>query len=234
MAKERGRRVTIAGKDGSFGAYVADAKRPDGPAIVVIQEIFGVNQVMRDIADSLAEEGYTAIVPDLFWRIEPGIDITDQTDAEWEKAFSYFKAFNVDSGVEDVAATIAWARREGHGKVGAVGYCLGGLVAYLTATRTDVDASVSYYGVGIDAYLGEASKARKPAMLHIAEEDGFVSKESQAKMKAGLTGANYELHWYAGRDHAFARVGGKHYHADDARKANARTDDFFGKHLRVR
>ena len=103
-----GRRVTIQGKDGSFGAYVADAKKKDGPAIVVIQEIFGVNQVMRDIADSLAEEGYTAVVPDLFWRIEPGIDITDQTDAEWEKAFSYFKAFNVDKGVEDIAATIAW------------------------------------------------------------------------------------------------------------------------------
>lgn len=226
-----GRSVTIQGKDGSFGAYVAEARRPGGPAIVVIQEIFGVNQVMRDITDSLAEEGFTAVCPDLFWRIQPGIDITDQTDAEWEKAFSYFKAFNVDKGVEDIAATIAWTRAQGHPKVGAVGYCLGGLLAFLTASRTDADATVSYYGVGIDNYLGEAGRARKPAMLHVAEEDGFVSKDSQAKMKASLTAPNFELYWYPGRDHAFAREGGKHYHAGDARKANQRTDAFFRKHL---
>ena len=226
-----GRRFTIQGKDGSFGAYVADGKTRGGPAIVVIQEIFGVNQVMRDIADSLAEEGYTAVAPDLFWRIEPGIDITDQTEAEWEKAFSYFKAFNVDKGVEDIAATIAWARAQGHTKVGAVGYCLGGLLAYLTGTRTDIDASVGYYGVGIDNYLGEASRAKAPVLLHIAEEDGFVSKDSQGKLKSGLTAPNYQLFWYPGRDHAFARAGGKHYHAGDARAANDRTLAFFGRTL---
>lgn len=226
-----GRRVTIQGKDGSFGAYVADAKRKDGPAVLVIQEIFGVNKVMRDIADSLAEDGYTAVAPDLFWRIEPGIDITDKTDAEWEKAFSYFKAFNVDKGVEDIASTIAWVRAQGHAKVGAEGYCLGGLLAFLTATRTDIDATVGYYGVGIDTYLGEARKAQKPVLLHIAEEDGFVSKDSQTKMKAGLTNPNYQLHSYPGRDHAFARDGGKHYHPADANKANDRTMKFFEKHL---
>lgn len=226
-----GRNITVAGKDGSFGAYMAVPEKGNGSTIVVIQEIFGVNQVMRDTADWLAGQGYYAVCPDLFWRIEPGIDITDQTDAEWEKAFSYFKAFNVDKGMEDIAATIALSRQHGAGKVGAVGYCLGGLLAYLTATRTDADATVSYYGVGIDNYLGEAAKAKKPALLHIAEEDGFVSKESQAKMKAGLTAPNFELHSYAGRDHAFARVGGKHYHAGDAATANARTLAFFAKHL---
>lgn len=226
-----GRRVTIPGKDGSFGAYVADAKRKNGPAIVIIQEIFGVNKVMRDIADSLAEEGYTAVVPDLFWRIKPGIDITDKTDAEWQKAFSYFKAFNVDKGVEDIASTIAWVRAQGHSRIGAEGYCLGGLLAFLTAARTDIDATVGYYGVGIDNYLGEASRAKNPVLLHIAEEDGFVSKDSQAKMKAGLTNPNYQLYSYPGRDHAFARDGGKHYHAGDAKRANDRTMNFFGKHL---
>lgn len=230
-----GRRVTIQGDDGSFGAYVADGKTPNGgqagPAIVVIQEIFGVNKVMRDIADSLAEEGYTAIVPDLFWRIEPGIDITDQTDAEWEKAFSYFKAFNVDKGVEDIASTLDWARSQGHKHVGAVGYCLGGLLAYLTGTRTTIDAVAGYYGVGIDNYLAEAGKATKPILLHVAEEDGFVSKDSQAKMKSSLTEYNYKLYWYPGRDHAFAREGGKHYHAADAKLANDRTLDHFRKHL---
>ena len=226
-----GRRVTIQGSDGSFGAYVADGKTKGGPAIVVIQEIFGVNKVMRDIADSLAEEGYTAIVPDLFWRIEPGIDITDQTDAEWEKAFSYFKAFSVDKGIEDIAATLDWVRAQGHHKVGAVGYCLGGLLAYLTGTRTTIDAVVGYYGVGIDNYVAEAGKATKPVLLHVAEEDGFVSKDSQAKMKTGLTAGNYQLYWYPGRDHAFAREGGKHYHKSDAKLANDRTLEHFRKHL---
>lgn len=227
-----GKRVTINGKDGTFGAYVAEAKRADAPAIVVIQEIFGVNQVMRDITDSLAEEGYTGICPDLFWRIQPGIDITDKTKAEWDKAFSYFKAFNVDKGVEDVQATINWARAHGHKLVGCEGYCLGGLVAYLTATRTDVDASVGYYGVGIDGYLGEAGKAKRPVLLHIAEEDGFVSKDSQAKMKAALHAPTFTLYSYPGRDHAFARPGGEHYHRADADRANERTMDFFRKNLR--
>ncbi|HVY87993.1 MAG TPA: dienelactone hydrolase family protein [Hyphomonadaceae bacterium] len=227
-----GRRVTIKGKDGSFGAYVADGSTRTGPAIVVIQEIFGVNEVMRNTCDWLAGQGYTAVCPDLFWRIQPGIDITDRTDAEWEKAFSYFKAFNVDKGVEDITSTIAWVRGEGHAKVGAVGYCLGGLMAYLTATRTDADAAVGYYGVGIDNYLAEAPKARKPVLLHIAEEDGFVSKESQAKMKAGLTAPNFQLYSYPGRDHAFARVGGAHYHEGDAGMANQRTLDFFASHLK--
>jgi carboxymethylenebutenolidase len=227
-----GERVTINGKDGSFAAYVAEAKRKDAPAVVVIQEIFGVNKVMRDITDSLAEEGYYAICPDLFWRIQPNIDITDKTKEEWDKAFSYFKAFNVDKGVEDIAAAIAYARAQGHAHVGAEGYCLGGLLAYLTATRTDADASVAYYSVGIDNYLGEASKAKKPVLLHIAEEDGFVSKDSQAKMKAGLTAPNFTLYSYPGRDHAFARDGGEHYHRGDATKANERTMKFFDKHLK--
>jgi len=226
-----GRRITIQGKDGSFGAYLADGKTKGGPAIVVIQEIFGVNKVMRDIADFLADEGYTAVCPDLFWRIEPGIDITDQTDAEWEKAFSCFKAFNVDEGIEDIAATIAWTRAQEHSRVGAVGYCLGGLLAFLTNTRTDADATVSYYGVGIDNYLGEAGRARKPAMLHIAEEDAFVSKDAQARMRAGLSAPAFQLYSYPGRDHAFAREGGKHFDRADALKANQRSMDFFARHL---
>lgn len=229
-----GRRITIQGKDGAFEAYVADPQggSASGPAIVVIQEIFGVNHVMRDTCDWLAAEGYTAVCPDLFWRIEPGIDITDRTEAEWARAFELFKAFNVDTGAQDIAATIAQLRADGHGKVGAVGYCLGGLMAYLTAARTDVDAAVGYYGVGIDAYLGEAAQIKKPLMLHIAEEDGFVSKDSQAKMKAALASPAFALHSYPGRDHAFARLGGQHYHVGDAATANQRTIDFFATNLK--
>ena len=226
--------LTITTPDGDFSAYVARPKAENAPAIVVIQEIFGVNKVMRDIADGLAAQGYVAIVPNLFWRIEPGIDITDQSEAEWKRAFELFNAFDVDAGVSDIAATIAAARKLPgvNGKVGAVGYCLGGLLAFLTATRTDADASVSYYGVGIEKHVGEAEKLTHPLLMHIAEKDQFVPPEAQQVILQALKDhPQIELHTYAGRDHAFARVGGEHYDAADAKTANDRTLAFFKTNL---
>jgi carboxymethylenebutenolidase len=230
-----GERITITTPDGSFEAYLAKPAASPAPAVVVIQEIFGVNQVMRDITDAVAAQGYLAVCPDLFWRIEPGIDITDKSKAEWDKAFQLFNAFDVDAGVRDIQATIDAVRKRPDctGKVGAEGFCLGGLLAFLTATRTDADASVAFYGVGLDARVGEAEKLTHPVMLHIAEEDGFVSKEAQAAIKSGL--ANHpmvEIFSYPGRDHAFARPGGEHYHDADAKLAAGRTLAFFAKHLR--
>jgi len=225
---------TITTPDGSFSAYVARPAKSPSAAVVVIQEIFGVNAVMREITDGLAAQGYLAICPDLFWRIEPGIDITDQSEAEWKRAFELFNAFDVDAGVKDIAATIAAARQDPgcNGKVGSVGFCLGGLLAFLSATRTDVDAAVSYYGVGIDGRVGEADKMTRPLMMHIAEEDGFVSKEAQAKIKAALNGQRLvEIHSYPGLDHAFARRGGQHYDDAGANLAGQRTLDFFRRNL---
>src|SRR5687768_11370490 len=150
-----GERINIETEGGDFSAYVARPTAAKAPAVVVIQEIFGVNKVMRDITDGLASEGYLAICPDLFWRIEPGIDITDKSEAEWKRAFELFNAFDVDQGVKDIQATITKARADAQcsGKVGAVGFCLGGKLAFLTATRTDVDAAVSYYGVGLESLV---------------------------------------------------------------------------------
>lgn len=223
-----GHETTIAGPDGSFMAYQAGS----GPTIVVIQEIFGVNAVMRDICDDLAEKGFTAICPDLFWRIKPGIQLTDQTQEEWAQAFDLFGKFDVDAGVRDIAATIASARRAGADKVGAVGYCLGGFLAYLTACRTDCDASVGYYGVNIQTKLDEAAEISTPLMLHIAGKDEYVPPEAQAQITDALGDhAPVTLHHYPERDHAFARVGGAHYDAQDAASANARTLDFFKTHL---
>jgi len=227
--------LTIRAADGGgFSSYLAVPAKTPAPAILVIQEIFGVNQVMRDICDGLAVQGYLACCPDIFWRIEPGIDITDKTDAEWKRAFELFQAFDVDKGVEDLKATLAALRSHDSstGKVGAVGYCLGGKLAYLMATRSDVDAAVGYYGVGLDALLDEAGAIRKPLLLHVATEDGFVPKEAQAKIKGALQGhPQVTIHEYQGNDHAFAREGGKHYDPEAAELANARSRDFFAKHL---
>ncbi|WP_374469457.1 dienelactone hydrolase family protein [Phenylobacterium sp.] len=229
-----GERITITTDDGSFDAYLAKPATTPAAAVVVIQEIFGVNQVMRDITDGLAGQGYLAICPDLFWRIEPGIDITDQSEAEWKRAFELFNAFDVDAGVQDIQATIDAVRQRPDctGKVGAVGFCLGGLLAFLTATRTDADASVAYYGVGIENRTAEADKLTRPVLLHIAEEDQFVPKEAQAAIRQAL-GAHplVTIHSYPGRDHAFARMGGAHYDEADARAAGERSLAFFKQNL---
>ena len=227
-------RMSITTQAGAFSAYVARPEAAKAPAVVVIQEIFGVNRVMREVCERLAGAGYVAVCPDLFWRLEPDVDITDQSQAEWDKAFDLMTRFDVDQGVEDIRAAIDQIRGSDgcNGKVGAVGYCLGGRLAFLTATRTDSDASVGYYGVGIEAYLGEAEKLAHPLMLHIAEEDGFVPKEAQALILGALKDhPQVTLHTYPGCDHAFARPGGAHYDAKAAAEADGRTLAFFRQNL---
>ncbi len=228
-----GKKVRVEGRDGAFSAYLAEPKGGSKAGLVVIQEIFGVNAVMRGLCDHYAAQGFTAICPDLFWRIEPDIDITDQSEAEWKRAFDLFNAFDVDKGIEDIDATIDHLRDHlGMKKVGAVGYCLGGLLAYLTAARTDVDASVGYYGVSLEQRLEEADKLAQPLMLHIASKDQFVPPEAQEKIKAGLKNhPHVTLHVYDGQDHAFARKGGQHYDKHSAELADARTLAFFKQHL---
>ena len=224
-----GEMIAIPRAGGSFAAYAARPDAAKAPALIVIQEIFGVNQVMRDLTDEFARSGFFAVCPDLFWRIEPGIDITDKTEAEWQRAFELFNAFDVDKGVKDIGATIAHIR--GHpacsGAVGAVGFCLGGLLSFLSATRTDIDAAACYYGVGIEQRLREADALVTPVLLHIAEEDRFVPKAAQTLIIEALKNRSLaEIYTYPGRDHAFARLGGEHYDAADAARAIVRTLTF--------
>ena len=185
---------------------------------------------MREVADHFAEEGYVALVPDLFWRLEPGIELA-YTPEDWQKAFGYFGKFNVDKGVDDMQAAItalrarAEVKGEGRSKpVGTIGYCLGGKLAYLAACRTDADVSVGYYGVGIEAVLAEADKIKRPLVLHIAELDKFCPPEARAQIVQALQGRpGVTTYVYPGADHAFARVGGDHYHRPSALMAHERT-----------
>lgn len=223
-----------AADGGSFSAYLAAPAQRSGPAIVVIQEIFGVNHVMRDICDALAQHGYFAICPDLFWRQEPGVDITDRTEEEWGKAFELYQGFNEARGVDDLIATLGFMR--GYpgctGRVGSLGYCLGGKLAYLMATRSDSDCSVAYYGVAIERALDEASAITKPLLLHLAEKDQFVSPDAQAQIRSVLGAIpTVTIYTYPGMDHAFARPGGAHYDKAAADLANDRTAEFFKANL---
>lgn len=227
----------IKANDGSgeFDAYIAlPENAQNAPAIIVIQEIFGVNAELRKKCDLWAEKGYIAISPDLFWRQEPGVDITDQTQEEWDKAFALFNGFDPEKGLEDLRATLDYIR--GHdrcnGKVGNIGYCLGGKLSFMMATGTDVDMSVSYYGVGLDEMIGEVINIQKPLLMHIAEEDKFVDKDAQAKILAGVAGnPHVTAYSYAGVNHAFTRLNGEHFDAKAAKIANDRTNDFVKQHL---
>lgn len=213
-------------------AYRAVPAGTPKAAIIVIQEIFGINAGIRRKCDTLAEAGYLAIAPDLFWRIEAGIALDPDIEPEMQRALSLMGTFDQDQGIRDIEAAIRFVRAEGVGKVGAVGYCLGGRLAYMTAARTDVDASVGYYAVGIDGLLGEKHAIAKPLMLHIAGDDGFVDKETQAAMHAGLDDhPKVTLYDYPGEDHGFATEFGKRRSDDAATLADERTAAFFAEHL---
>lgn len=228
--------ITIQSLEGkSFGAYCAMPSSGQGPGIVVIQEIFGVNAGMRELCDDFAKKGYIAVCPDLFWRQEPGIQLTDKTPTEWDHAFELYKGFDVEAGVRDLLSTLAHVRRMPgcSGKVGAVGYCLGGKLAFLVATRSDAEAIVSYYGVELDKYLGEVPDIRMPTILHIAALDKFVPEPVRQKiLKAIAKNPAINAYVYEGVDHAFSRPHGQNYNAEAAKLAAERTDRLFADYLK--
>lgn len=227
--------LMIAATDGSgsFSAYVAAPKTSPAGVVVLIQEIFGVNQAMRDIAAWVADLGFIAVAPDLFWRIEPDIDITDKSEAEWKRAFELFQAFDQVKGIEDLKATVAAVRTMAgsNGKVATMGYCLGGRLAFMMAEQSDADANISYYGVGLDGLLGDLGKVTKPLVVHIADKDEFFSAEGRQKVVAATKGhANIHCYNYPA-DHAFARVNGIHWHGLSATIANGRSAEVLAKAL---
>ena len=228
--------ITIAAADGtgSFSAYVAMPRQAMAGAVVLIQEIFGVNHAMRALSDWVADMGFVAICPDLFWRLEPGIQLTDATKEEWDRAFALMNAFDQDKGIEDLKSTLDTARTlpGGNGRAGTMGFCLGGRLAFMMAARSDADVNVSYYGVGLDGLLGEAGAIRTPLLVHIAERDRFVPQAAREAILAGLAGKpDVAAHVYPGVDHAFARMGGHSWDGRAATIANGRTAEVLARAL---
>ena len=231
--------IEIAVTDGSgcFGAYVAKPVGVTDPrgVVVMIQEIFGVNGAMRTLSDWVAEMGFIAISPDLFWRQEPGVQLDpDAGQAQWDRAFALMNGMDQDQAVEDLKATVAAARglAGANGKVATMGFCLGGRLAFMMAARSDADCNISYYGVGLDGLLGEAGGIKAPALLHIAGQDKFVPPEAQAKIVAGLHGhAQVACHVYPWADHAFSRRGGHSYDARAATIADGRSAELLTRVL---
>jgi carboxymethylenebutenolidase len=228
--------ITINGQNGAFGAYLAQPKALPAPAVVVLQELFGVNTDIRKTCDELAEQGFIAVAPDLFWRQEPGVDLSVNSEADWQHGLRLYQAYNRDAGAEDVRDTAEAVAKlpECTGNVAVLGYCLGALMTFLTAVRyAVVDAAVAYHGGDTEKYLGEVDGLHAPLLMHLGEEDEFISKSAQAEIKAALAGKpNATIYSYPGQRHAFSRHNGAHYNAAAAALANGRTSEFLNQQLR--
>src|ERR1700742_731058 len=230
-----GDRITIEGQVGAFNAYIARPKIMPAAAVVVLQELFGVNADIRKTCDELAEQGFIAVAPDLFWRQEPGVDLGVTSQPDWQHGLRLYQAYDRDAGARDVKDTVDVVAKlpDCAGKVAVLGYCLGALMTYLTAVRYGVDAAVAYHGGDTEKYLGEVDGLRAPLLMHLAEEDEFISKPAQAEIKAALARKpNATVYSYPGQCHAFSRHNGKHYNAAAAHLANGRTSEFLNRQLR--
>lgn len=227
--------MKVAVPGGEFSVHVERPAVEPAPVVVVVQEIFGVNEDLRETCRELAAQGFIAVAPDLFWREEPGLDLNSWSEDEWKKGLELYGRFDRDKGVSDLEATIDAARNlaGSTGRVGIMGFCLGGLMTFLAAARTSVDAAVEYYGASTEDYLGEVSDIEAPLMIHLAEEDEFMPRAAQERIALAVSGrANIQLFSYPGCSHAFARHSGAHYDPSAAELANGRTIEFLRASLR--
>jgi carboxymethylenebutenolidase len=222
--------ITVKGQAGTFSAYIARPKALPASAVIVLQELFGVNADIRKHCDELAEQGFLAAAPDLFWRQEPGVDLSVTSEADWQHGLRLYQAYDRDAGVRDIKDTIEAVRNlpECNGKVALLGYCLGALMVFMTAVRNDgIAAAVWYHGGDTEKYLGEVDGLHAPLLMHLAEEDEFISKAAQAEIKATLAKKpSATVYSYPGQSHAFSRHSGKHYNPAAAHLANGRTSEF--------
>jgi len=226
--------IDITSKNGTFKGYFA---APEGggpmPGVVVIQEIFGVNSHVRDVTSRMAEAGYAALAPDLFWPVEHGFE-TGYTPSDLDKARAARAEVDTDKAVEDVGATIAAlkGRAECNGKIGVVGFCWGGLITYLTHVRHNPDCSSAYYGGGIVSYLGEVDNIKTPIIFNFGTADASIPMDQVEQIKAAVQGKSATVYTYDGAQHGFNCDQRPSYHAEHAAVAWQRTLDFFGQHLR--
>lgn len=227
------RRLRVHSSDGDFDAYRAGAPGGSRPAIVVLHEVFGVNADLRTTCDELASSGYLAVCPELFWRQERHVDLSVQSQPDWERGLALYRAFDLDAGVRDVESTVDAVRVQSAGsRVGVMGFCLGGLLTFLAAARTRVDAAVAFHGARTEEFLGEVADIDAPLQMHLADEDEFIPKDAQRRIASALSGeSRFEVFGYPGCRHAFSRHGGAHFDAEAARLSRARTLDFFDRHL---
>jgi carboxymethylenebutenolidase len=226
--------INIQTESGEFTAYIAKPAADLTPTVIVLHELFGVNEDIRLTCRELAAKGFIAIAPELYRRQERGVDLDTSSESDWQKGLQLYAGYNRDAGVRDIVATMRAARKlqGASGKVAVLGYCLGGLMTFLTAARHHPDAAVAYHGGDTEKYVREAKGISTPLLMHLAEDDEFISKDAQAEIKSALaevTGAT--VFSYPNCHHAFSRHYGRHYDAQAAALARERTDAFLWQYL---
>ncbi|ALX10214.1 carboxymethylenebutenolidase [Burkholderia cepacia JBK9] len=225
--------IDIPTGNDSFGGYLALPKRGTGPAVIIIQEIFGVNSHIRAVADQYASDGFVALAPDVFWRTQPRVELTYE-GADRDKGIELMKKTDVGLAVADIgaAADALRARPEVAGKVAAIGYCFGGQLAYRAAATGKLDAAVSYYGGGIQNALDLADKVTQPILFHYAENDHGIPLTAVDQVKAAFAGHGHaSFHVYPGAEHGFNCTDRASYHQRAAALAHGRTLTFLAEHL---
>jgi carboxymethylenebutenolidase len=218
--------VRLTATDGhQLDAYAARPKGEPIAGLVVVQEIFGVNQHIRSVTDGYAKDGFLAVAPALFDRYERGVDIGYE-GADLQKAMSFFPRLDIDAAVRDTAAALAYAREATGKKSGVIGYCFGGTVAWLAATRLNANAAVGYYGGQISRFADEQPKC--PVMLHFGKKDQHIPKEEVDKV--ALAHPDVEIYWYdAG--HGFNCDARSSFDPESAKLARGRSLEFLAKNL---
>jgi carboxymethylenebutenolidase len=221
-----GETVSLRAADGhKLSAYVARPAGEPVAGLVVVQEIFGVNPHIRSVADGYAKDGFLAVAPALFDRIQPGIELSYE-GADMQTAMSLMPKLDTEKALADVAAALEFAAGTAGKKAGVVGYCFGGTMAWLAATRLHPAAAVGYYAGRIGNYAAEAPAC--PVMLHFGRQDAHIPPEEVDKVRTAHP--DVEIYWYdAG--HGFNCDARASYNAGAARDARQRSLDFLKKHL---
>lgn len=226
--------IDITTEDGTFGAYLSLPRGGKGPGIVLLQEIFGVNQHIRNVADQYAADGYVVIAPDLFWRDGARIELT-YDEAGWKRAVELMNSLDFDKAQTDIAATVKALRaHEGTAgqKIASIGYCMGGLLSYRTAADGLVDTAVAYYGGGIQNGLDRADEIKVPVLMHFGSADSHIPKEAVKAIAERFEGVeSVEIHVYQGAEHGFNCNHRDSYHQRAAAEAHGHTLVFLSEQL---
>jgi carboxymethylenebutenolidase len=224
----KGRFVPVRAADGgAFRAYVSLPPKTPAPGLLLHHTMFGVNHLFRSFCDDYAAEGYVVAAPDLFWRIGKDIEL-DYNEEGYEKGHGLMRVIDKAKAVADVAETLRYMRALPalRGGIAAVGYCMGGTLAYLTAARTGIDMAVSYYAIDMEDHLDELDRIKVPLVVHLGDRDPYVKPGAFETIENALAKRpNATFHVYPGAGHGFASRGSRNYNLAAATLAWQRTMD---------
>lgn len=226
--------ISVAVPGGAFfDAYLARPPAGDGPGLVLFQEIFGVNEHIRTVAEQYALDGFVVLAPDIFWRAQRRVDLGYEGEQRQRGIELATQLKGTEVGLDMVAAVAALRARPevDGGKVGAIGYCMGGRLAFLSAATAGVNAAVAYYGGGIQDQLDKAAAIRCPVQFHYAERDDHIPPAAVDKVRTAMHGRAAEVHVYTDAMHGFSCWARSSYHAPSAALAHGRSLQFLADRL---